>query len=34
MSLLFHRESSIIVIREQTSLTPCKVLGSLDQKEE
>jgi len=32
--LLFHGESSIIVIREKTSLTPCKVLGSLDQKEE
>jgi len=26
--------SSIIVNCEQTSLTPCKVLGSLDQKEE
>lgn len=26
--------SSIIVYCERTSLTPCEVLGSLDQKEE
>lgn len=26
--------SSIIVYCERTSLTPCRVLGSLDQKEE